>query len=222
MIFQSGAWCSTQLLAHFADLKSNFGYLILHYYLSQADRQVRYEVINKFLAHFTFADVIRISEMRTLRIAYPLRYEKKFCEMATIPTCILRCFYSFISASIPLSNSSSIFLFSLPPKYMQFYTVLSFYLHFTVYEKDQFPEMYRMDYNTLRLNGRVVVVVIVPFSIHWLLYMCAFSYVSELFSWGKRAEKQDMCYLCIQDFFHPRTFPDSYTIGLGQLQKNGC
>ena len=34
-----------------------------------------------------------------------------------------------------------------------------------------------------------VVVVIVPFSIHWLLYMCAFSYVSELFSWGKRAEK---------------------------------
>ena len=66
---------------------------------------------------------------------------------------------------------------------------LSFYLHFTVYEKDQFPEMYRMDYNTLRLNGRVVVVVIVPFSIHWLLYMCAFSYVSELFSWGKRAEK---------------------------------
>ena len=143
------------------------------------------EVINKFLAHFTFADVIRISEMRTLRIAYPLRYEKKFCEMATIPTCILRCFYSFISASIPLSNSSSIFLSFYST---QIYICTLYYLSMITFYS-VFPEIYRMDYNTLRLNGRVVVVVIVPFSIHWLLYMCAFSYVSELFSWGKRAEK---------------------------------
>ena len=131
------------------------------------------EVINKFLAHFTFADVIRISEMRTLRIAYPLRYEKKFCEMATIPTCILRCFYSFISASIPLSNSSSIFLFFYST---QIYFCTLYYLSMITFYS-VFPEIYRMDYNTLRLNGRVVVVVIVPFfhplaALHVCIFLC--------------------------------------------------
>ena len=77
----------------------------------------------------------------TLRIAYPLLSlldEKKFCEMATLPTCILRCFYSFISASIPLFPTllQSSFFFHPNILLWLLYTVLYFqlYTYHSVYE----------------------------------------------------------------------------------------
>ena len=110
---------------------------------------------------------------------------EKFCEMATLPTCILRwaLFYFCIHPPFFCLLLQSSFL---PPKYT--FEVL-------------FPLWKMWACNTLLwLSGRrvvIVVVVIVPFSIHFrasfwgaagILHVCAFSYVSELF-FGKGGKK---------------------------------
>ena len=146
---------------------------------------------------------------------------EKFCEMATLLTCILRwaLFYFCIHPPFFCLLLQSSFL---PPKYT--FEVL-------------FPLWKMWACNTLLwLSGRrvvIAVVVIVPFSIHFrasfwgaaaILHVCIFLCI-RTFLWERRKKVGHVLFMHLGFLSFGRvvrslSFPDPY-IGLGQLQ-NGC
>ena len=116
------------------------------------------EVINKFLAHFTFADVIRIWDehcelpIRCSRCwmrrnsAKWLLYPHAYCGASTL---------LFLHPSpFPTLLQSSFFLFH-PNICSSTLYYLSTYILQCMKRTNFLKCIYRMDYNTLRLNGRV-------------------------------------------------------------------
>ena len=176
------------------------------------------EVINKFLAHFTFADVIRMpAEMRASQPSLDMRNSAKWLLYPHAYCGGL----SFISASIPLFLLASSIFFSSAQIY--FWGSIS-------------PWKMWACNTLLWLSGRrvvIAVVVIVPFSIHFrasfwgaaaILHVCIFLCI-RTFLWERRKKVGHVLFMHLGFLSFGRvvrslSFPDPY-IGLGQLQ-NGC